>query len=444
MDVIRTVTAALQEQLGSAADDLARTCGLVRRQRKFTGQSLLHVLVLTYLRHPDPTINDFVATAAVLGLEVSETAIEKRWQAGQPLIDFIRQVLEQALQRTIAAQPDAAALLEKFTAVFIGDSSVITLPDELADLFPGCGGTAGASRAALKMHILWDLKTGRLLELQITAGRVADAGGPVAVSEAAAGTLLVYDLGYFDVARFAALDACGARFLSRLQHGTQVADAAGQRLDLLDFLRGQPHGVVDVTIQLGAVVGLVCRMLAVRVPEEVANRRRQEARKKARNHGREASAEYLALLGWNLFVTNAPADELSWQGVVVLYRARWQVELLIKLWKSHNGLARCRAGAKPLERLAVFYAKLLGVVLQHWLLLAVAWQIPGRSLMKAARQLREWMLVVLQDLGDAAWVERVLGRLQQVLECVGRVKRRRRNANHAELLNEPELLDWIC
>lgn len=443
MDIIRMVTAALQQQLGTQLDDLARQCGAVRRQRKFTGQSLLRVLVLTLLQKPDATTADFRATAATLGLDVSATAVAKRWQAGQPLIDFLRQALEQALQQTVVAQPTAAPLLQHFTAVFVGDSSVIPLPDALADIFPGCGGAAGTSRAALKLHVLWDLKTGRLEQLHVTAGRISDAQGPIAVDQAAPGTLLVYDLGYFDVARFAALDRQQARFLSRLQHGTTVCDTDGHEVDLLAHLRRQPPGVLDQLIRLGATAQLVCRLLAVRVPEEVANRRRQQARQKARDHGREPSAAYLELLGWSLFVTNCPVAELSWRAVVVLYRARWQIELLFKLWKSHNGLARSRAGAAPLERLAVFYAQLLGVLLQHWLLLATAWQMPQRSRLCAARRLRAWLLLVLLVLDDAVQLAQVLVRLQQELQRLARVKARKTNPSHAQLLNEPELLEWI-
>lgn len=443
MDVIRTVTAALQEHLGTHLDDLARSCGVVQRHRKFTGQTLLRTLVLTLLHKPEATTADFCATAAALGLDVSATAIAKRWRGGPPLIDFLRQALERALHQTVAAHPAAAAVVHQFTAVFVGDSSVIALPDALADTFAGCGGAAGTSRAALKLHVLWDLKTGRLEQVHVTAGRVSDAHGPIAIDHLATGTLLIYDLGYFDVERFAAVDRQGGFFLSRLQHGTTVATPDGHVLDLLDHLRRHPPGVLDQLIRLGATAQLACRLLAVRVPEEVANRRRQQARQKARDHGREPSAAYLELLGWNLFVTNGPAADLTWRAVVVLYRARWQVELLFKLWKSDNGLARCRAGAAPPERLALFYAKLLAVVVQHWLRLATAWPVPDRSLRRAARRLRDWLVLVLRVLDDPGPLAQLLEQLAQEVARLARVKARTDNPSHAQLLNEPELLTWL-
>ena len=55
MDIIRTVSTALQEQLGKDLDQLARDCHVVIREREFTGQSLLFMIVVTLLRKPDAT-----------------------------------------------------------------------------------------------------------------------------------------------------------------------------------------------------------------------------------------------------------------------------------------------------------------------------------------------------------------------------------------------------
>lgn len=443
MDIVQTVTTALNQVLGNHLDEQARQCGVVVRQRKFTGQALLRMLVVTLWHNPQASTSDFLVTACQLGLDVSSTAIDKRLQAGQPLVDFLRQALEHALQQTVASQPTEAQLLQPFAAVLLGDSTVITLPEELADAFPGCGGAADASRAALKIQLLWDLKTGRIERLLLEAGRGSDARRPIAVEQAEAGTLLVYDLGYFDVDRFAALDRHQAWFVSRFLYGTTVYHANGASLDLVAYLRRQAAGVVDLPIQLGAAVRLPCRLIAVRVPEEVANRRRQQARDKARDHGREASAAYLELLGWTLFVTNSRAEELSWQAVVVLYRARWQIELLFKLWKSHNGLAKFRSTAGALQCLAVFYAKLLGVVLQHWLLLATAWRVGPRSLRKAAKVLREELKGLLRALGDEQGLADAVRCLQRLVQRLARVPERKKNPSHAQLLENPELLDWL-
>jgi len=325
MDIIRTVSTALQEQLGEDLDQLARDCQVVIREREFTGQTLLLMIVVTLLNKPDATWTDFHATAARIGLDVSRAAVEKRFAAGQPLVDFFRMALERVLRQSVIGNPSSTELLQPFTAVLVGDATTIALPDELADLFPGCGGAIGTSRAALKLQVLWNLKTGQLVQLVVEPGRASDAKSPIALEEAAAGTLLVYDLGYFDVSRFAALDAQKAKFISRLQHGTAVYDLEGVDRDLVTYFRGQTASLVDQVILLGATARLCCRLIAIRVPDEVANRRRQQARDKAKKKGHEPSAKYLELLGWTMFVTNCKSEEMTWKAVVVLYFTRGQV-----------------------------------------------------------------------------------------------------------------------
>jgi hypothetical protein len=442
MDIVTTVVSALQTLLGDYLDQLARDCGVVVRERKFTGQSLLRMLVLTLLQKPDADCWDFLVSATELGLDVSQTAVAKRLVQGQPLVDFLKQALQKALQQVVQSQPDCAATLQQFTAVFLGDSSTISLPDELAELFPGTRGKEGTSGAALKLQVRWDLLTGQIVQLLVEAGKSSDAKSGIAVTEVPKGALLIYDLGYFSVERFGALAAAEAFFVSRYQHSTAVADAQGQPLDLLAFLRAQPAGLVDVPIQLGASQQLSCRLIAVRVPEEIANRRRQEARRKARDHGREPSEEYLQLLGWSLFVTNCPAAQLSWKAVVVLYRARWQIEVLFKVWKSYHGLARLPE-APPLAQLTYFYAKLLGVLLQHWLLLATAWQQRQRSLLRAAKLLQEEWKNLLRLLDDTLRLTGVIVHLQHLLQRLAQVTARRKHPSHAQLLDDPDLLNWI-
>lgn len=443
MDVIQTVSANLHACLNDELDQLARDCLVVRRERQFTGRTLLLMIVLTLLRKPDASWADFHLTAAQLGLTLSQTAVEKRFAAGQPLVDFFRGALERALPKTIAADPSSASLLQKFTAVLIGDASTIPLPDELADLFAGTGGNEGSSRAALKLQVLWDLKTGQLVQLHIEPGRASDSKSAIAQVEAEAGSLLVFDLGYFDLSRFAALDARGAKFISRLLHGTAVYDREGKSLDLVALLRRQPTGLVDRPIQLGTSTRLPCRLVGIRVPQEVADRRRQKAREKAAKKGRQPTAEYLELLGWSLFVTNGSEEELTWKAVVVLYRARWQIELLFKLWKSHNQLAKHRAGATAREVLALFYAKLLGVLLQHWIVVATAWNVERRSLFKAARTLAEMVNEILLALPYSAALQAALYRLRDLIEKLGGTTNRTQDPSHAQLIEDPELLDWL-
>jgi hypothetical protein len=441
MEIVRRVAESLQRAFGSEElEELGRTTNLVRRRRKFTAVTLLRTLVITLLKEPDPSREDYRTTAAQLGLDVSAAALPSRF--APELTAFLRAALGRLTRRVMAAPAVAIPLLRGFTSVRLGDSTTAPLPDAFADEFPGCGGKAGAGRAALKLQVLWDFLSGALLRVLIEPGTAADATSPLADEPAPAGSLSLFDLGYFALDRFRALMRGGASWISRLQFGVLVFDPEGRPLSLLEYLAGRPGGgPVDVSVLLGGAERLACRMVALRAPQEVAARRRQKAREKAQKHGRAPSREYLRWQGWTIFVTDCGPDRLTWKAVVVLYRVRWQIELLFKLWESHCGLATHRAGAPPQEQLAVVYAKLIGGVVQHRVLLTATWSNGRRSLMKAAKTVRGWVANLTEGLDDLERLGDVLRRLKATLENTG-VSDRRRHPSLFQLLMNPELLDY--
>jgi len=441
MDMVAKVVSVMETILGPIVETLAAERGLIQRKRKFSGQSLLQMLVFSLLKKPDATYEDMAFISAQLGLPVSATAVKNRFTP--PLVAFLRDVLNLAFQQLIAAAPVNVPLLERFNGVFIGDSTSIALPDELEEEFPGCGGTEGSCKSALKIQVRWNLSTGELPQILIEIGKASDAKSPIAHQKPLAGSLEIFDLGYFSLDRFRRLDDGDAYFISRLQHNTTVYDMNGEELNLSDYLSARGIGnVVDVPIQMGANDRLPCRLIAIRVPEEVANRRRQKAREKAAKHRRGPSEKYLELLGWSFFVTNLPVEKLTWKEAIVLYRARWQIELLFKLWKSHNQLANHRPGATPEEAMAVLWAKLLGVLLQHWLLLSTSWPDNRRSLLKAARALRQWITSIIGAFNDHDQLSLTVTKVQNHLAHVARIQSRTKRPSHFQLLQNPALLDW--
>ncbi len=155
MQVVGKVAATMQQVFGPQLNELGQTTGAIQRVRKFTGTSLLQMLVLTLLRKPNAKIADFQSTAAQLGLDVTTTAIEHRFTA--QLVTFLRSaVLEQIVTRAMRTHGSPSNLLKQFTSIRIGDSSTLAVPKELANKFPGCGGKSGSGQAGLETHLLWD------------------------------------------------------------------------------------------------------------------------------------------------------------------------------------------------------------------------------------------------------------------------------------------------
>jgi hypothetical protein len=135
---------------------------------------------------------------------------------------------------------------------------------------------------------------------------------------------------------------------------------------------------------------------------------------------------------------------LSWKEVVVPYRVRWQIELMFKLWKSHGHRAASRETWSAEERMAAFWAKLIGVIIQHWLLLSSTWSNPRRSHGKAAGVIPEWIVSLTSALKDVERWIRVLNEMTTTIEAVAQQKLRKKDPASFQLLLDPELLDWVC
>ncbi len=102
----------------------------------------------------------------------------------------------------------------------------------------------------------------------------------------------------------------------------------------------------------------------------------------------------MALADWTILLTDTPAKHLRLEEALVLLRERWQMEWLDKLWKQYGQIDEWRT-TNCWRVLCELYAKLFGMVLQHWLMVLFAWQNAQRSLVKLAQVVRDtaWTLL---------------------------------------------------
>ena len=87
---------------------------------------------------------------------------------------------------------------------------------------------------------------------------------------------------------------------------------------------------------VGARERLEVRLLAVRVPQEVADQRRLRA--EMRDKGKTPSARLLALAAWTTMVTTVPEEQVRVKEALVLLRARWQLEVTFEEARAHLGV----------------------------------------------------------------------------------------------------------
>jgi hypothetical protein len=429
---------ALSQVFGPLADEANRTTGVVVRQRKFTPLSLARTFVLGFLRKADPSDEELARVAAESGAAVTPQAIDQR--QSPKLAAFLEELFRQAVRVVVGSDRLLAPILQRFAAVTLLDSTVIGLPESQHERFAGCGGRRGSGKSAVKLQTELDLRTGAVTHVELESGRSADNATPRQHIRRTEGTLRITDLGYFCVGVFAAMVRANEHFLSRLQFGTGVRLPGGEAVDVLRWLADQAGSFVDRPILLGSE-RLACRLIAWRFPPNRADRRRQKLREEFRRKwGREPTAERLAWCDWTILVTSVPAELLTPAEAAVLYRARWQIELLFKRWKSQGRVARLDASSEVRQVIRV-WARLLAVLIGHWLMVATAWGDATRSVSKVCEAIREFVGRLLAVLDRPEELVRAIEDIGCVVTKTCRRNTRTRPGTF-ELLNDPSRLDF--
>lgn len=397
----------LQTLMTSTAQCLGRATGFVQRESKMSAAIFLQALVFTWLANPRASRHELSQTAAAVGVSITAQGIDDRMN--EAAVVFLRAMVEEAVSQVWYSQTEVPTILQRFKGVHVADSTVIDLPAALTAQWPACG----QGRAALKLPTELELNRGTL-RVSLEAGRVHDQRTGVQRTDLPPGSLRLADLGFFDLAVLASLDQGGVYWLSRLKMGTVLLTSEGERWDPVEVLGATRETRWDQPVQLGASQRLACRLVGERVPPPVAEERRRKTRQDARRRGQTPSAARLALADWTLYLTNAPTHLLSAAEALVIATARWQIELLFKLWKSQGHLDESRS-THPHKILCEVYAKLIAVLIQHWVCLVSLWAYPDRSLVKAAQTIRKHALALVCQLPARGLLIRSLDTLARCL-----------------------------
>ena len=334
ISIIEKVRDALKSTFLNSAEEANQQAKVIIRERKFTPSTLAQAFILALLQNPEAGHADIASVAAASGVDVSPQAIEQRYS--KSLVAFFKILFEKMAKQIVASEEILAPILSRFTEVVLIDSSVIGLPDSQQSEFQGCGGSYDANQSAIKLQTEFDLVNGSLRCIELEQGRAPDGATDRQHIVQTKGSLRIADLGYFNIPVLRRIDEAEAFFLSRVTH-TTVVYVEGIKQNLVPWLNSLGRGTVDQIIELGASDRFQCRLVAWRVPEEIANTRRRKIRATAmRKTGHEPSKASLAACDWEFLVTNLSEEKLSFKEAIVLYRARLQIELLFKRWKSYG------------------------------------------------------------------------------------------------------------
>jgi hypothetical protein len=353
----------LEQFVEETSQDLGRATGFVQRRSKMSGAQLVKTVVLGWAAQPDAPLSELAHGSARLGVPISEAGLHQR--INEPAVGFLKALFAESMARFREQARLPKGVLSHFSQVNIIDSSLVSLPDELQAEFKGFN-TPG-SAAAAKLQLSFDYLTGDFNALQVEHGRTPDQICSLPLRYASSTSLSLFDLGFVKFNLLQALTAQGAFLVTRLATRIVVYRHVEDQhpLDLAEFLREQAdHGEVEVYIGLKKQVRV--RLIFQKVPPAVLEERRRKVKRTAQRKQHGLTAKQLALQAWNLFITNVPAGWLDSQQALQLYRVRWQIELLFKLWKSQAKLSQV-GRYRHARVVCQLYARLIGLVLFNWL-----------------------------------------------------------------------------
>jgi len=194
-------------------------------------------------------------------------------------------------------------------------------------------------------------------------------------------------------------------------------------------------------VRLGNEEQLESRLIAIPAPVRVVRQRRKRLRDDARRRGRKISPEQWEWTRWTVFATNIPIEMATWDEVVVLYRTRWQIERLFRLWKSEDKLRKSRS-KDPVRFMIEVYAVLLGLLVQHWLLLTTAWSAVNVSIEKTAAILQlhvAGLNLLLDSIGE---LTNYLRKLCAMLARPPCLNTRKKQPSSYQLLTQNAITTW--
>jgi len=132
--------------------------------------------------------------------------------------------------------------------------------------------------------------------------------------------------------------------------------------DLYKSMQKKKQNHTELQVCIGKDERLPVRLIIDLMPDEVYNNRLLKAEKEAKKKGYQVGKEFKSRARFNLIITNIPQDILPSKQVYQLYKIRWQIELIFKVWKSTYGVNKLHP--MRYERfMCLMYAKFIMILI---------------------------------------------------------------------------------
>jgi hypothetical protein len=360
----------------------AVACGFYKRSSKLLPSKFFDILLYSASINGQFSLGQFSGEAAIgYDIPITKQGIDSRFD--EKAVSFVKSILGEVIASQIG-EPLNPTFLSKFNKVRIKDGTRFDLPQRLKEYFPGFGGKI-TSDAAACVQYEFDLKNRCLLDLDVTSAKRTDyQDAKETVYQIDKGDLSIRDLGYFSLDVLKSIAEKEAFFLSRLKPKMKVFDQCSREVNfskLYSNMVSNQMPRVHIQAFIGEKERFPVRMSIELVPDEVYQKRILAVDKENKKKGQTTSEEFRIRARFNILVTNVSEEDLPVENMYNLYRTRWQIELVFKIWKSTIGISKLQ----PMK-----YHRFMCLLYAKFILFLVNSQIAGmmvRKLYDGKRQL---------------------------------------------------------
>ena len=280
-------------------------------------------------------------------------------------------------------------LRNEFNRVLIKDSVCFQVHESLANDYPGSGGAG--SKAAIRIQFEYNLLSGTITDICLHAFNEQDATNSLlTIEKIEQKDLIIRDLAYMSLDVLKQIIKKAATYLCRPNTNVTIYELInGTYIEIdynkiVNYMKKNKIPYIEKIVYYGSRDKLKTRLIMHLLPAEELAKRLRKAKQNNIKEGGDGnlSKKRKAQIALNLFITNATTEQIPTEHVWAIYRLRWQIELMFKIWKSICDIEKVKKVNK--ERLECYvYSKLIFIVLGWktiWLVAKNMFWIAGKAL----------------------------------------------------------------
>jgi hypothetical protein len=339
---------------------VALRTGFVRRESVPAGHLFPKVFVFGMSIFGTPTLEQMIGLLHMVLPVISISRPGFHQRTDEKAVAFFGFMLSEAVRLTVP-RDYAPNVPDNSDRIIIIDSTSFRLPENLAEIFAGSGGSASGS--SVRIQFGYDPESFCFFYVIREGNRPGNCAENSFSEVIMPGDLVIRDLGYFVVKNPGDTEDKGAYYLSRLGAGTDVCikDENGNypEQDIAEIIRNgkQPITEREIWPESGDTY-IKTRLISEKVPDAVYSQRMRNINKKSEKKGRTPSQRVRPDASVNLYITNAPEVFLPKTFCRPLYGVRWQIGIIFKNWKTNFSLGKAD-GFREERIKCMIYARLL-------------------------------------------------------------------------------------